>query len=48
MSMLAGPIIGGLSHDLTGNYDLSLTILTIASATGIPLLYMIRKELTQG
>jgi len=48
MSMLAGPIIGGLSHDLTGNYDLSLTILTIASATGILLLYMIRKELTQG
>ncbi len=47
MSMLAGPIIGGLSHDLTGNYGLSMVILAIASATGIPLLYIIRKEITQ-
>lgn len=45
-AMLAGPVIGGLSHDLTGNYDLSLNILAIASAISILLLYIIKKELT--
>lgn len=45
MAMLTGSIIGGLSHDLTGNYDLSLNILAIASAISILLLYIIKKNL---
>ncbi len=45
VSMLVGPLIGGLSYDLTNSYDVGLQLLTLTSALGIPLLIILRREL---
>lgn len=45
ISMFVGPLIGGLSYDMTGNYDMSLWIIAFLSALGILLLYTLRKNL---
>ncbi|MCS7108429.1 MAG: MFS transporter [Sulfolobales archaeon] len=44
VAMFVGPIIGGLSYDLTGNYDVGLHLLSALSALGIPLLLFLWKK----
>ncbi|MEM2343332.1 MAG: MFS transporter [Sulfolobales archaeon] len=45
VSMFVGPLIGGLSYDVTGNYDMSLWIIAFLSALGVLLLHTLRKNL---